>query len=79
MKNFKPCRLTFEGRRYQIDARALVSEISATTGDFIQFAADQTAIKVRCDASRRRRNRASRERYDGMRSLGLVRTAGGWE
>ena len=79
MQIFKPCRLTFDGRRYQIDARAVVSEISANLGEFIQHADAALAVRVRCEAIRRRRNRANRERYSALCSLGLVRTAGGWE
>ena len=79
----KPCRVTYEGQRYQISADGIVypCEYLAPSGTwYLHAAADSDLARaVRAEASRQRRNRSNRERYDAMRSIGMVKTAYGWE
>lgn len=86
-----PCRVTYEGVRYQIEANgevrtlALDSEIRLMPS--IRFAdgrirelipePESVARLVRHEASRQRRNRTARERTQTMKDLGLRRGAGG--
>ena len=78
----KPCRVTYQGTRYQIERNgavgllpqgiyAAMSENTPVEGEL--------AKAVRAEAARQRRNRNARERSDALRSLGLIKTPYGWE
>lgn len=91
---YKPCRVTYERLRYQIEHNGEVRKVGApdetglpqTAGDTRLLEAvlpEPQAKLVRAEASRLRRNRSARELADAKRSLGLRRTLGGafggWE
>ena len=75
---YKPCRVTFETTRYAIDGAGNVTALVSDSGDWEWVAAERAAL-VRAHASRLRQNRNSRERYQAMRDLGMVKTPYGWE
>lgn len=75
MKTFKPCRVTVSGVRYEVNSDRVVTEIGGPGGPVHP----DIARNVLSTVSRLRRNRARRDRYDAMRSLGMVKTPYGWE
>lgn len=84
----KACRVTFNGTRYFIarDGQVFPTEFLPSsqpgqTGSWrLESAVDrELAQQVRREAQRQRRNRSARERADVLRSLGMTRTAFGWE
>lgn len=82
-----PCRVTYEGQRYQIEANGEVRVVAGPFEDgskasFVdtryERPVDESLAKlVRREASRQRRNRNSRERSQAMKDLGLKRAPGG--
>lgn len=87
-----PCRVTYEGKRYQIESDGRVRLVPKGPGDVLMTAqalrmalANVTALEeskaklIRREASRLRRNRNARERNQAMRDLGLKKTPYGWE
>lgn len=87
-----PCRVTYEGHRYQIESDGSVRLVPKGPGDVLMTAqalrmalANVTALEeskaklIRHEASRLRRNRNARERNQAMRDLGLKKTPYGWE
>ena|GEM_PF-3636387 len=74
MNIFKPCKLTVDGVRVVIDGNRVVS---VESGDFL--ASPELSAKALREATRIRRNRASRARYNMMRDLGMIKTPYGWE
>lgn len=79
-----PCRVTYEGQRYQIEANGEVRPtldkvMPATTRLACLPLPESEAKLIRREASRQRRNRNARERNQAMRDLGLKRTSCGWE
>jgi len=78
----KPCRLTFNGQRYQINQDGSVYLIVSDPYATVQAPAPESADiakAVRAEASRLRRNRHARVRSQVMREMGLVKTPYGWE
>lgn len=83
-----PCRVTFEGFRYQISADgtvhgvrgALRNEPTLKGAIYDDPVIDANHAKlVRAEAARQRRNRNARERNEVMRDLGMKKTPYGWE
>lgn len=77
-----PCRVTYEGNRWEVAADGHVRSISGVFADFFGpwiHPNSETAKKVRREASRLRRNRNARERHAAMRDLGMKRTSYGYE
>lgn len=82
-----PCRVTYEGQRYQIESNGDVRPLHKgfdNTGKriFIADALKQDesfARLVRREASRQRRNRNARDRYQAHVESGMKRTPYGWE
>lgn len=83
-----PCRVTYQGQRYQIEADGTVRRVSTyeniyqTPEDVLRsqpVISESIAKVVRKEASRQRRNRNTRERNAAMRSLGMTKTPFGWE
>lgn len=74
----KPCRVTFECKRYQIERNGTVRP-TASLGDS-RWHGDPVdadlAKQVRAEAQRQRRNRNARERHQAMTDLGLRRVRG---
>lgn len=75
----KPCRVTFEGSRYQIASEGKVYPCDRVTHQLSAPVSITLACLIRNEASRQRRNRNARERNEAMRDLGMVKTAYGWE
>jgi hypothetical protein len=85
-----PCRVTVEGKRYEVARDGSVRETwAAVTRDDgtetgtrfygLPLGCDEAAA-VRREAQRQRRNRNARDRADALRSLGMKRTLSGtWE
>lgn len=78
-----PCKVTFEGFRYEIKADGSVfgqdgaKRNERSAGAFTDAVIDADHAKlVRADAARQRRNRNAREKHDALTSLGLVRVRG---
>lgn len=85
-KTFDPCRVTYEGIRYQITHDGSVRSIAGTFTSFDGpwlLPSDPLARHVRHEAGRLRRNCNARERTTAMKDLGLKRGTGGafggWE
>lgn len=85
-----PCRVTYEGIRYQIESNGEVRpvHVNLQTGNSLPYSEvrestvalpDHLAKLVRREAARQRRNRANREKYQAMKDLGMVKTPYGWE
>lgn len=81
------CRVTLEGQRYLINTDGKVQPVTHVTindqrqrvhhyGDVVP---EEQAKLVRREAARQRTNRNRRERDEALRSIGLVKTAYGWE
>ena len=64
---YKPCRVTFEGVRYEISRIGEVRRIWPAPDDSATQNAD-LAARIRAEAARQRRNRNARERDDVRRS-----------
>lgn len=83
--NVKPCKVMYEGQRYQIESNGAVYLIQLVDGTWVRAdgllpVSDSLSKKVRQHASRLRRNRNARERNQAMRDLGMKRTPYGcWE
>lgn len=82
----KPCKVWFEGFRYQIQANGQVFGAvnavrnldSSPFAEYTDSVYDPAyAAEVRAEAARQRRNRASRARHRAMKDLGLTRAEGG--
>lgn len=87
----KPCRVTFEGFRYQIRSDGTVFGALHPDGSLAvrnkplpkgstftdPVVEEYVARDVRREAARQRRNRAARERTQSMKDLGLRRAEGG--
>jgi len=88
MPKFKPCRVTVQGTRYEIDSTGTAHEIdplSRVTTDLWEdverertLSEPESAI-IRAEATRQRKNRDAHRRAEAMRDLGMKRTAYGWE
>ena len=76
----RPCRVTYQGTRYQIARDGTVRptwQLAGTDrgfGDSLDF---EAARAVRREAARQRRNRGARERHQVLRDLGLRRNLDG--
>jgi len=84
MKSFKPCRVTHNGTRYQIEAdRRVFRLVGENLPPFPEPEPETIAALVRKEAQRIRRNRTRRALGQTKRDLGLVRAPGGafggWE
>jgi hypothetical protein len=79
--NYKPCRVTFEGTRYEVSKDGTVRETSvvAATRVYGPPVDSELASRVRKDAARQRRNKSARETSEVYRSLGMKKTPYGWE
>jgi hypothetical protein len=81
----KPCRVTYQGTRYQVNLDGSVFPIDRTAEAYSVVpafgpqAGAHLAKLVRREASRQRRNRNSRERHQTMTDLGMKRTPYGYE
>ena len=80
-----PCRVTYEGVRFEISKDGTVRSTSlhqaadgSTTREYAPVW-DSIAVLVRREASRQRRNRAARERHAAYLSVGMVKTPYGYE
>lgn len=89
-----PCRVTYQGVRYQIESNGEVREVSSYENILLCPGVWETwehcretktpvgsslAKLIRREAARQRRNRANREKYQAMKDLGMVKTPYGWE
>jgi hypothetical protein len=87
-----PCRVTYDGQRYQIESNGSVRLIPNGPGGILMTAKavrlalsnieamdENTGRLIRREASRQRRNRNARERNQVMRDIGLIKTPYGWE
>lgn len=86
-----PCRVTYNGQRYQIESNGDVRHVPISNGalmtaqevrsnlDLLKPEPESLAKLVRREASRLRRNRNARERNQAMRDLGMTKTPYGWE
>lgn len=83
-----PCRVTYEGQRYQISRDGIVRTfqppvLGAQAFELGDPEPESFAKLIRREASRQRRNRNRREADAAKRDLGLVRGSGGafggWE
>ena len=82
MANIIPCRVTFQGVRYEISKDGSVRRFRPVDVNFSEAelpVSPEFAKDVRAEASRQRRNRNNRERHSVLRSLGMVKTPYGWE
>lgn len=87
----KPCRVTYQGARYEVSADGtvrptrIIDKLPPGPGwrpgrrVYDAPVAVDLAKAVRREAARQRRNRNARERADVLRSLGLKKTPYGWE
>lgn len=66
-----PCKVTYDGIRYQIGPEGVVMVLATMTP-----VDDVLARLVRTEASRQRRNRNARERHSALTGLGLVKVRG---
>lgn len=76
-----PCRVTYEGVRYQIESNGTVRTSPFVNGSHVPGAPEPESVArlVRREASRLRRNRTARERHSTMKDLGYVKTPYGYE
>lgn len=89
-----PCRVTYNGQRYQIESNGsvrFVPPVLAFPKGFEDTIKSYQVVRglypepesiaklVRREASRQRRNRNARERNQAMRDLGMTKTPHGWE
>lgn len=74
----KPCRVTYQGTRYQINKDGSVWIIHGAIGSLYTSNPEPEAFAhvVRTEAARQRRNRNRRERHQAMTDLGLKRVRG---
>lgn len=82
----KPCKVTFQGQRYQVFSNGAVAPVTRNVAT-VPGGVDTWSIgapvntdqakAIRAEASRQRRNRNARERHQGMTDLGLVRNRDG--
>jgi hypothetical protein len=78
----KPCRITLDGVRYEVSRDGTVRPMGADLNPPYTYGepvSEDVAARVRQDAARRRRNLNARNRYDALRSIGMVKTPYGWE
>ena len=68
-KQFKPCRLTVHGQRFEIDSTGKVVRIFQENPREVLPVSDEVAGLVKAEAKRRRRNRAARLRTAVYREL----------
>ena len=78
----KPCRVTYEGQRYQISRDGSVWLVAGPgyAEGAVHFAHPEPAdlaLAVRREAARQRRNRNARDRHEALTGLGLRRAPGG--
>ena len=81
MKDFRACKLTFNDKKYHVNAQRIVAEVTPDTllGDGnvnYRFCDCSESDAVLAEVKRIRANRARRERDDVMRSCGLVKVSG---
>lgn len=81
MAEFRACKLTFNGKKYHVNAQKVVAEVTPDTmlGDGnmnYRFCDMSESDAVITEVRRIRHNRTRRERDDIMRSCGLVKVRG---
>jgi hypothetical protein len=82
MPKIIPCRVTYQGHRYEVRADGTVIPCRPMDVAFSEPAEPVSAdfaAAIRKDAARQRRNRQRRERDGALRSLGMIKTPYGWE
>lgn len=80
MMRCKPCKVTYNGLRYQIHGNGDVIMLGTNQYEHDAHAVyPELAARVRKEAQRQRRNRNARARHAALTSLGLKRTPYGYE